>query len=625
MRRIVSILLLGFVLASCAPQPVSVPTSTPSPTAAPVHAPEIRFALIGTPMDVNAWQLFDASGASYANYALRSEYWPRLYHFAPPEFNFQPQAAEGMPSAVMQDGDGYSATVKLRSDLKWTDGTPFTAEDVAFTVNTSLIYELGYDWASYYSIEYLNRAEAVDPSTVKFYFKKKPGVKVWQYGALQGPVLQKAFWESRISHAASLLPDEKLAADIEYAAAYLVTVQARVDELSAQVNALFLNGQENREISSELVKRQGELGYANNTLTKLLEERAAGIESAHQALFGVDDAGEPTLGTWIPAGEKNGVWTNEANPAFPFLQPHFDRVVYTIYPEEESAYLAFSKGEVDVILSSMGLEQQAVSVSNPNTSVRFLVFNPGNILLSDVNLRKALACVIDLSEIGLFSAEFVPNVSWNNVDISFPCDGLSHEQRIEEAISFLKSAGYSWGQEPNTSQPGSGLKLPDGSDFPRIVLLSTSEAVDKNRANVASYVEQQALHLGIPLEVELSDLATVQYAVYSSEKYDVAIFGWRLGEYPGHLCEWFGAGGQFEDTGSRFRSECEALAVESDLGAARSRVFEIQSILTQELPFVPLYSEATYDVFQNVEYPFNGVLGGLSALYGAPSYAMPAK
>src|SRR5688572_6773801 len=112
MRRISVILAAGLLFASCAPQPAPVPTSIPSPTGIPpAHAPQIRFALVGEPQDINVWQLFDESGASYADYALRSEYWPRLYHLGPPQFDFQPFAAEGMPSAVSPEGDGYSASV----------------------------------------------------------------------------------------------------------------------------------------------------------------------------------------------------------------------------------------------------------------------------------------------------------------------------------------------------------------------------------------------------------------------------------------------------------------------------------------------------------------------------------
>ena len=626
MRRIVLTLIAGALLASCVPQPVPVSTSTPSPTPeAPKHAPEIRFALIGQPQDINVWQLFDESGASYADYALRSEYWPRLYHFAPTEFDFQPLAADGMPSAVVTEGDEYSATVKLRADLQWTDDLPFNAEDVAFTINTALKYELGYDWASYYSREFLDRVEAVDPLTVKFYFKQKPDIKAWQYGVLQGPILQKAFWESRISEASALLPAEQLAVDIESAAAYAATVQARVDDISAQVNQLLFEGKENRQLAGELVKRQGELGFANNTLNDLLTERAADIESAQGALYAIDDQGEPTLGIWLPAVQEGNTWINEVNPDFPFIQPNFDRVVYIPYEDGKSAYTAFTKGDVDVILNADQAAQEPIIRSNPTDSARFLVFNPGHLVLSDGHLRNALACMINVEGQGLSQAGFVLNNFWLNKEAAFACNGLSDEQRVDRAVEFLENAGYTWAQKPTTAQSGSGLKLPDGTDLPRLTLLSVSPEVDANRASLASYIEQQALHLGIPVDVELTDLASLQYSVYSSGKYDMVIFGWRLSEYPAYLCEWFGAGGPFENNSGRLKSTCEALAAESDLEAAKRQVFELQSILSEELPFIPLYSETTQDIFQNVEYPFENVSGGLRNLYGAPSYAMPAK
>jgi peptide/nickel transport system substrate-binding protein len=625
MRRIGLIFAVGLLFASCAPQPAPLSTSTPSPTGIPpAHAPQIRFALIGQPQDINVWQLFDESGASYADYALRSEYWPRLYHLAPPAFDFQPLAAEGMPSTVSSERDGYSASVTLRSDLTWTDGSPFTAEDVAFTVNTALQYELGYDWASYYNGTILERVEALDRLIVKFYFSQKPDVSTWQYGALQGPIIQKAFWESKISNASALLPDDTLNFDIEAARASLARVESQINELSAQINQLFLSGKENRLLTSELVKRQGELGYINNNLNKLLEERAAHIESAQQALYAVDDVDEPTLGTWMPAGEKDGAWINKANPDFPFIQPHFDEAAYLTNVDEEGAYSAFANDKVDVLLApNIGMQTLTTPVMSMNG--RFLVFNPNQVALSGEGFRKAVACIFDPAGADLFAGEFVPTEAWKNVESALPCQGLSNQQRIESAVGFLKDAGYVWSQIPDASHPGSGLKLPDGTDFPRMTLLATYIDVDLARANAAIYLEQQLLHLGIAVQLELTDLASLQYSVYSSEKYDMAILGWRLSEYPGYLCEWFGAGGQFEYVSDRLQSACGALEVESDLGAARDQVFRIQSILAEDLPFVPLYTESTYDVFQNVGYPFAQVPGGLSGLYGAPSYAIPAK
>jgi len=50
----------------------------------------------------------------------------------------------------------------------------------------------------------------------------------------------------------------------------------------------------------------------------------------------------------------------------------------------------------------------------------------------------------------------------------------------------------------------------------------------------------------------------------------------------------------------------------------------LQSILAEDLPFIPLYAVLNYDAFQHVTYPFDSVTGGLSGVYGAPSLAIPS-
>ncbi len=93
-------LLLTLLVASCAPQPDSVaePTSISNPTTSPLHTPEIRFALVGESERTNVWQLFDQSGATYANQALHSGTFPSLYQLAPQDASLQSLAAEGFPS-----------------------------------------------------------------------------------------------------------------------------------------------------------------------------------------------------------------------------------------------------------------------------------------------------------------------------------------------------------------------------------------------------------------------------------------------------------------------------------------------------------------------------------------------
>jgi ABC-type transport system substrate-binding protein len=266
------------------------------------------------------------------------------------------------------------------------------------------------------------------------------------------------------------------------------------------------------------------------------------------------------------------------------------------------------------------------STGNASTSARFLVINSSNPVLSDPTFRLVLFCAIarvPLRVAGSIESFVTPgNGNWYMPNVNDVC-GMLYADR-DQVVEVLKGAGYTWQKEPTRGIGGEGLILPDGTLFPTITLLSLSEGVDPQRAHAAQYIEGTARELGISLTVQSEDEADIRYAVFSSGDYDMAILGWRLSHYPGYLCEWFGAQGQFDYNESRLWSECEALAVESDLEIAQQHVFEIQSILVQDLPFIPLYADFTYDAYRNIRYPFDSVLGGLSGLYGAPSLAIPA-
>jgi len=630
-------LFLTLLLASCVPQPASVaePTSIPSPTEAPppAHAPEIRFALIGQPHAVNVWALFDEAGASYANYAIYSEYWPRLYHIVPQDSSFQPFAADGIPSEVTQADGLYSASVTLRTDLKWTDGSPFTAEDVAFTVNTVLAFELGYNWHTYYSPDYLLRAEVIDVNTVKYFFKQKPNVGVWQYGALQSPIVQKAFWEPLISNIKSALPSEESRTQIEEARRYLASIQSSVNDLTAKAVAIRITGQEDRQLEGNLVRRTAELGFAQNNLDKLLEDDASVVRTAHQKLYQLEDTDEPMLGVWMPGGETTSVWTNVVNPDFPFGMPNFDRAVYRGFENEASALSAFQNNEVDFVLSPNEIGSDLADAKYyPSDRARFLVFNPLNAQLADPAFRAALDCMIDrsllasaiLQNMAVPLDSFILSSQWHDSNIKNACTGMDASTRIAYAVKLLKDAGYSWGQEPNADRVGQNLLLSSGESFPHVNLLAPSKDEDALRYAAAKYIAEQAQYLGISFSAQEVSLNDIVYAVYSSQKYDMAMMGWRLSEYPAYVCEWVGGQTLFLYNSSRFTSTCDAFGVESNLGAARSSIQQVESALLSELPFLPLFTVARADVYRNLSYPVQNIRNGWSGLYGAPSYAMPS-
>lgn len=634
--RLLPAVLLLVMLASCGPEVAFGPLAVSTPTETPVpHAPEIHFALIGEVTDANVWALFDAKGYSYNNYAVKSDYWPRLYRLSIPDRQFEPMAASGMSSAVQQEGDFYTATVPLRSDLTWSDGSPFTAEDVAFTVNTALSFQLGFDWRDSYNPDWLDHAEAVDAHTVKFYFKKTPDVAVWQYGALQGPLVQKSYWSSRVAAPKALLPSSDLSSQIEALKMKVADLQKQVDALNASSEATI--GEEARQTQASLTRQEGDLDKAMNDLSKAVADFDSAMNAARASLYALSDLAEPRLGTWEYGGSESHTIENVANLKFPLEHPNFDRAVYKTYPSEDAALSALLQGEVDVILSPNGLSSRnwpgnfvPLEMESLTHSLRFLVFNPLSEAVSDPALHQALTCMLDQEQLirrlsgqamSLASYVLPQETFWYNADAPLPCKGLDPASRLALAIQILKSAGYTWTQEPGGGIPAQGLALPNGDAFPAVNLIASSS--DALRVAAASYVQQQARVLGIPLSVQLVTSDEINYLVLSSHRYDMAILGWRVSAYPDYLCDWFGEGNPFHYSGSRLQSACEALNSTSDLDAARQQVYEVQSVLAQEIPFIPLYSSVNHDAYRNVMYPFRQMLDGLSGVYGAPALAVP--
>lgn len=621
-------LFLTLSVSSCAPQTDSVaePTAISSPTHF-VPAPEIRFGLIGAApaAQPNIWQLFDQVGANYASRALAEGSLLRLYHLDPQDFSFQPLAAAGFPSEPIQEGAQYAALVQLRSDLRWTDGSPFTAEDVAFSANTILAFEFDYDWGAYYSRQFLQRAEALNSSTVKFIFKQKPNVEVWQYGVLQAPLVQKAFWQPAVQQAASLLPADALNVEIAKIRANLEIAQPQLADLTAQITSLRVNGKQNRKTESDYLKIQGEVVYLQATLENRLEDYAAQIKLAQQSLQAARAEKEPTLGTWLPAQKKDGVWINQLNPDQPFGAPSFERVSYHFFENETAALSAFQNNQVDFILSPVE-NAPAGARYNPSSSARFLVFNPLQGYLADPAFRAAFACLIDRSALADDILQnkaaplnsFVLSPQWHNSSLSDACSGMNHAARLAYAAQRLKDAGYSWRQIDKK------IILPNGGDFPTVTLLAPTLKEDPLRYAAAAYIAEQAQGLGIPLEVQAVTLNDIVYAVYSSQKYDMALIGWRLSEYPAYLCDWLNGEKLFFTTGNRFQSACAALHAESNLTAAHQIIAQIESALYVELPLIPLFSVKQADVYQNLSYPAPGILNGWAGLYGAPAYAISA-
>ncbi len=96
-----------------------------------------------------------------------------------------PDLADGMPQ-VSEDGQDY--TVKMKSNAQWHDGTPVTADDVVFTIQTlqnpAFNSPHRSEWES-------TTVEKIDNNTVKFHLKVSSAPFL---NNLTLPIISKKYW-----------------------------------------------------------------------------------------------------------------------------------------------------------------------------------------------------------------------------------------------------------------------------------------------------------------------------------------------------------------------------------------------------------------------------------------------
>ncbi|MEP7355895.1 MAG: peptide ABC transporter substrate-binding protein, partial [Anaerolineales bacterium] len=175
--------VIALVAAGCAPAATAVPPSTsapqattapqdtaaPQPTLAPTAAAAAGTATITfvqEPDSLNPWytQMFFAQ-------ILTQFYLKSLWSFDTknqpvPEIAAEiPSSANGGVSA-----DGKTITVKLRSDVTWSDGEPVTADDFVFTYNM-IVSDKNVVQSRYPYEDFVDTVTAPDPQTLVINFK----------------------------------------------------------------------------------------------------------------------------------------------------------------------------------------------------------------------------------------------------------------------------------------------------------------------------------------------------------------------------------------------------------------------------------------------------------------------
>ncbi len=154
--------------------------------------PSCQMAMHEDLTTINYWEYLDPHSNVWNGYVL-GNFSSSLFGLSAKRFDWIPVLAADFPSEQTQVGDFWVITVTLKPDVLWSDGTPFTADDMVFTLDTCADLELGQNWP-HYCPDVLDHAEATGVLTVTYYFNEEVGLGVWQAGVSLAPILPKHYW-----------------------------------------------------------------------------------------------------------------------------------------------------------------------------------------------------------------------------------------------------------------------------------------------------------------------------------------------------------------------------------------------------------------------------------------------
>ena len=174
-----------------------------------------KLAIFSDPTTDNPWAYLDTEADVWNQYVLATAL-PSLYGSTFPSYTVVPNlAADVEPPLGAASGDNWVIDVNLRQGLVWSDGSPITANDVAFTFNAVKGLQMGGNWFSLLPLardddpeteanegaEGLISVEAIDEYTVRYTWSSQPGLAQWQFGAAQAAVFSEAHWGPHVAAA----------------------------------------------------------------------------------------------------------------------------------------------------------------------------------------------------------------------------------------------------------------------------------------------------------------------------------------------------------------------------------------------------------------------------------------
>ncbi len=503
----------------------------------------IKIGLLEEPKTLNVWLGSD----TWSRKVIGLMYYP-LYIREPENAELIPWLAESDPE---YDEASLSYTVKLR-EAKWSDGTPFTAADVAFTVKIIKDFK---DSRSYYKWKFVE-VEVVDARTVRFHLEKP--VAIFLERTLTTPIVQKKQWQPIAEEAAKT--ENPLAALRNHQIQEPVGTGPFTLEEWKKGAYIFMKTNEHffgkgREIAGR------KLGpYIDGMIFKV---------------FGTSDAAILA----IKKGEIDMFWWR--------IQPGY--------------------------IEELETDENIRLFTNDRSALYYLGFNVRKPPFDDVALRRAIAFLIDrnfimlrvLQGYGTMMTSIVPpgNTFWHCPDVPEYADRvLLRGERIQKAYEILEEAGYSW-ETPPVNEKGEvveaeGLRLPDGAPMEDFTILTPPADYDPARAMAGVMIQEWLRAAGLPASSKPTAFGSLIDQVKGKHDFDMFVLGYgRMNLDPGYMRTFFHSSNDkprgWNMSGynnPRYDELADQSNREMDRMKRRELIFELQRIIMHDVPYLPLYN-----------------------------------
>ena len=497
-----------------------------------------------------------------------------LYLRDPVTLDLVPWLADGDPE---YHSDTISYTVHLKP-AKWSDGSDVTSKDVAFTARIIKEFKVPRYYSSW---KFIKKIETPDKHTVRFYLKEP--------------------------------------------------------------KAIFLT----RTLMSSIVSTKEWAGIAQVARTK---------QKPLKALINYKIEKPIGCGPFVLKNWRRGSYVHLQKNKFFFglgqningriLGPYVNDLLFKVYGTSDVAILALKKGSIDMFLwgiqpgyiDDLKHQKDIQIFYSKKSAVYFMGFNLRSPPFNDVNLRRAIAVLIDkdfiisriLQTYGTPMDCIVPpgNRIWYCPNVPRYGEGMNQDDRIKTAYHILHKAGYTWEVPPVAGNgrevPGKGIRLPNGQLMGNFTILTPPADYDPLRAMSGMMIQEWLRALGMPALSRPMSFGALLTQVKGRHEFDAFILGYgKLSMDPDYLRNFFLSANDKERgwnmsgyNNPEFDRIAEKSASVMDPKQRKKLVYKMQKIIMADVPYIPLYNPTLIEAVRKDT--FRGwveTLGGIGNLW----------